>query len=69
MYTKCMPREIIDKAFTALHELRQCNTTLEDFDQHYNCTIQRVGSNSTAGYRDIRFNSDADATFFLLRFS
>jgi hypothetical protein len=64
-----MPREIIDKAFTALSELRQRNTTLEDFDQHYNCTIQRMGPYSTTMYRDIRFNSEADATYFLLRFS
>lgn len=68
MYTMCMPIEIIRNAFAALEQSRSF-TTLEDFEQHYNCTVQRVGSNSTTMYRDVRFNSDADATFFLLRFS
>ena len=68
MYTMCMPIEIIRDAFDAL-EQSQSITTIEDFEQHYNCTIQRVGPKWAAGYRDIRFNSEADRTYFLLRFS
>lgn len=68
MYTMCMPIEIIRNAFDAM-EQSQSITTIEDFEQHYNCTIQRMAPNSTAGYRDIRFNSEADRTYFLLKFS
>ena len=68
MYTMCMPIEIIRNAFDVM-EQSQSITTIEDFEQHYNCILQRVGPNSTAGYRDIRFNSEADRTYFLLKFS
>lgn len=68
MYTMCMPIEILAAALAALEQSRSF-TTLEDFEQYYNCTVQRVGSNSTTMYRDVRFNSESSATFFLLRFS
>jgi hypothetical protein len=63
-----MPIEIIYNAFDAL-EQSQSITTIEDFEQHYNCTLQRVAPYSMSGYRDIRFNSESSATYFLLRFS
>ena len=69
MYTMCMSGEIIYRAFTALAQESQRNITLEDFEDHYNCNIQRMVPNNMARNRDIRFNSEADATYFLLRFS
>ena len=69
MYTMCMPAEIIYRAFTALAQESQRNITLEDFEDHYNCNIQRMVPNNMARNRDMRFNTEADATYFLLRFS
>lgn len=69
MYTMCMPAEIIYKAFNALAQESQSNITLEDFEDHYNCNIQRMVPSNMARNRDMRFNSEADATYFLLRFS
>lgn len=69
MYTMCMPAEIIYKAFNALIQTSQRNLTIEDFEDHYNCKVQRLGPENINRNRDMRFNSEADATMFLLRFS
>jgi hypothetical protein len=69
MYTMCMPAEIIYKAFNALGQTSQRNLTIEDFEDHYNCTVQRLVAGDINRNRDMRFNSEADATMFLLRFS
>jgi hypothetical protein len=69
MYTMCMQGEIIYKAFNALAQETQRNITLEDFEDHYNCNIQRMVPENIWRNRDMRFNSEAAATYFLLRFS